>query len=228
MVNGFYIHKDQRTELLLDFDVYSSIVEAGSSGKMLLKPTVKVINLDNYSGISGTVSDDSPDPLVGVLVSAQTYNDSALDEKDKVVVQASTRTDAGGNYKIILPPGTYNILAYKEGYDPNCYHGLVADPNTSHAQDFTLNDTVTGTVLGQVEITGGSSKQHVTLSFRQMAQCEDDDIEVRSLNVAKGGDYEVTLPVGPHSIVASTEGETTVVYEIVVTDGGVTPQDITL
>ena len=227
MVNGFYIHKDQRTELLLDFDVYSSIVEAGSSGKMLLKPTVKVINLDNYSDICGTVSDDSPDPLVGVLVSAQIYNDSALDEKDKVVVQASTRTDADGNYKIILPPGTYNIVAYKEGYDPDCYPSLVAVSNTSYTQDFTLNDTVTGTVSGQVEITGGSSKQHVTLSFRQIGQCDGDDIEVRSLNVAKGGDYDVTLPVGPHSIVASTEGQTTVVYEIVVTDGGLT-QDITL
>jgi hypothetical protein len=227
MVNGFYIHKDQRTELLLDFDVYSSIVEAGNDGKMLLKPTVKVINLDNYSDIIGTVSVDGGDPL-GVLVSAQIYNDSALDEKDRVVVQASTRTDADGNYKIILPAGTYNIVAYKKTYDPNCHHGLVAVSNASYTQDFTLNDTVTGTVSGQVEITGGSSKQHVTLSFRQMAQCEDDDIEVRSLNVAKGGDYEVTLPVGPHSIVASTEGQTTVVYEIVVTDGGVTERDITL
>lgn len=106
MVNGFYIYENERTELLLDFDVYSSIVEAGNSGKLLLKPTVKVINLDNYSDISGIISDDGVDPLplLGALVSAQIYDDSAPDEKDRVIVQASTRTDADGNYKIILPP----------------------------------------------------------------------------------------------------------------------------
>ncbi|TET87004.1 MAG: DUF4382 domain-containing protein [Desulfobacteraceae bacterium] len=228
MVNGFYIYENERTELLLDFDVYSSIVEAGNSGKMLLKPTVKVINLDNYSDISGTVSAEVP--LAGVLVSAQIYDDSidpSFDEKDRVVVQASTRTDADGNYKIILPPGTYNIVAYKKGYDPNCYHSPDAYTNSSHTQNFTLNETVTGVVSGHVEIIGGSSTQHVTLSFRQIGQCEGNDIEVRSLNVAKGGDYDVTLPVGPHIIVASTDGGTTVVYEIFVIAGGLT-QDITL
>lgn len=157
---------------------------------------------------------------------------TAIDVSPRMLDRAEKRAqklgiDVDGNYKIILPPGTYNIVAYKEGYDPDCYPSLVAVSNTSYTQDFTLNDTVTGTVSGQVEITGGSSKQHVTLSFRQMAQCEDDDIEVRSLNVTKGGDYEVTLPVGPHSIVASTEGGTTKVYGIAVTVGGVT-QDITL
>jgi hypothetical protein len=37
----------------LDFDASRSIVKAGSSGKWLLKPTIKVLDTEEYSVISG-------------------------------------------------------------------------------------------------------------------------------------------------------------------------------
>ena len=40
MVHGFDIMADQTTDLILDFDASRSVVTAGSSGQLLLKPTI--------------------------------------------------------------------------------------------------------------------------------------------------------------------------------------------
>jgi hypothetical protein len=207
IVNGFDINENQTTELILDFEASRSIVMAGNSGQWLLKPTVKVLDEIECSIISGTVADlDNGDTMEGVLVSAQMYDPNAY-TKDKVVVQTSTVTDEEGSYTIFLEPGTYNIVGYKDGYDPSCAK-TSAVSGSVHTQNLTLTAAVpTGTVSGSVDITGGSDEQHVTLSFRQMAQCNsmDEQIEVKSFNVANGGSYSVSLPVGTYSVVSSTD-----------------------
>jgi hypothetical protein len=45
IVHGFDIVEDQLTELILDFDAMQSVVKAGNSGKWILKPTIKVIDM---------------------------------------------------------------------------------------------------------------------------------------------------------------------------------------
>ncbi len=120
IVHGFDINENQTTELMLDFDASKSIVKPGAIGKWLLKPTIKVLNTEEYSIISGAVKNNAQEPLEGVLVSAQISDSGAADEKDKVVVQASTVTDEEGSYTIFLEPGTYNIVGHKDGYDPAC------------------------------------------------------------------------------------------------------------
>ena len=211
IVNGFDINENQTTELILDFDASRSIVMAGNSGQWLLKPTIKVLDEVECSIISGTITDiDSGDSLEGVLVSAQMYDPNAAAAKDKVVVQASTVTDKEGSYTIFLEPGTYNIIGYKDGYDPTCKK-INTVSGSAYTQDFTLTTVSTGTVSGSVNITGGSEEQHVTLSFRQTAQCDsaDEQIEVKSLNIANGEDYSVSLPAATYRVIASTEGRTT-------------------
>ena len=95
IIHGFDINENQTTELILDFNASKSIVKAGASGKWLLKPTVKVLNTEDYSIISGTITDDAVEPqaLEGVLVSAQILNGD-------VVVQTSSITDEEG---LVLP-----------------------------------------------------------------------------------------------------------------------------
>ena len=132
-IGGFFINQDQTTELILDFDASKSIVKAGSSEKWLLKPTIKVLNTEYYSIIEGTVG-----TIEGVLVSAQTYDTSAPDAKDEVLVQTATLTDVNGPYKMFLEPGTYNIVAYKEGNSPVC-SSVTADPDTINTLNITLS-----------------------------------------------------------------------------------------
>ena len=230
LVHQFEIIDSLTTDLILDFDASKSIVKAGNSGKWLLKPTIKVINMDESSTVSGTVTEDNGDPLEGVSsVSAQIYDPSATDAKDKVVIQASTITDENGAYTMFLGPGTYNIVAYKDGFSPICKN-LEVEADSVYTEDLTLSSAFTGTVSGEVVITGGNDEQDATLSFRQTAQCEGltdaEPIEVKSLNVVDSyGD--VTLPTGTYAVVASTEDKTTQERDIVVEADSDTELDIT-
>jgi len=219
IVHGFDITENQTTELILDFDASRSIVKAGNSGKWLLKPTIKVLDTADYSIISGTVTATDAD-AEGVSVSAQVYDSGAEDPKDEVVVEASTITNGDGLYTIFLQPGTYNIVAYKDGYNTECVK-IDAASNSSYTQDFALNAASSGEITGTVSIADGDDEQYVTLSFRQSAQyegsSEEEQIEVKSFNIANGIDYSLSLPEGAYSAVASTYGKETNKYDIEIT-----------
>ncbi len=229
IVHGFDINENQTTELILDFDALRSIVRAGNSGQWLLKPTIKVLDTNECSIVSGEIVDengDPLDPLEGVLVSAQIYDPVADDIKDKVIIQTSTVTDEIGLYTIFMQPGTYNIVAYKDGYSPACSH-LIAEPDTTYnTEDFSLTEASTGTVSGEVSIPGADPEQHVTLSFRQLAQCDGEDIEVKSLNIANNTEYSLSLPEGAYSAIASTYGKETQTDGIGIIRDTETPLDI--
>jgi hypothetical protein len=228
IVNGFNIKADEITELLLDFDASRSIVMAGASGQWLLKPTINV--LKDYSIITGNITDTSEKQLEGVLVSVQKYDPDANNPKDKVVIQTSTLTDENGDYTIFVRPDVYNIVAYKDGYEPGCSR-LTVGPNQSPILDFILNAYDTGTVSGSIKIDGGTVQQYATLSFRQIDQCEGDDIEIKSLNIANGGSFGINLifilPVGDYTVVASTYGKVTQEIPITVELSTDTKKDIT-
>jgi hypothetical protein len=131
-------------------------------------------------------------------VSAQLYNDVESDEKDWVLVQAATTSDINGEYALFLSPGTYNIVAFAEGYNPGCI-GVEALRDTVQTQPFVLIPaTETGTIGGNVTISDGSTTQHVTISFRQVVTCNGGTttIEVTMRNIANGGNYSVNLPAG--------------------------------
>jgi len=218
IVHGFDISEDKTTELILDFDALKSIVKAGASGKWLLKPTIKVLDTEEYALIRGTITDiDTEEFLEGVLVSAQIYDSSADDPKDEVLMQASTITNADGLYTIFLQPGTYNIVAYKGGYNPVCAL-IPAESDISYTEDFALTAAATGNIYGTVAIIDGVVDQHVSLSFREIAQCqgstEDQQIEVESVNVGSGGSYDKSLPAGSYHVVAFTYGRTTQEFDV--------------
>jgi hypothetical protein len=221
LVHGFTIEEGQTTELILDFDACRSVVKAGASGLWLLKPTIKVVDTKDYAIISGIVRDDKG-PLPGVLVSAQIYDPEADDPKDRVVVWTSTVTDDNGEFKLFLQPGTYNIVPYTTDYFPEVVCSVTLDSgDVIDLPDFALQSAPTGTISGDVSITGADTDQHATISFRQFWDCDgnldtEDDIiefEVISVNVIDEGTYYVTLPVGFYDLVASTFGKTTVVNE---------------
>jgi hypothetical protein len=211
VVCGFDINANQTTELVLDFDASRSIVEAGSSDNLLLKPTIKVLRTEECAIIDGTVTDGAYG-LPGVLVSVQSFDPEPAsdDDKDRVVVQASTITDENGSYVIFIAPGTYSLVAYKDGCSQDCA-AIVAVTNGSHTQDLEiveLDPSSIGTISGDIKIENGSPQQHVTISFRQLTLCSGQaeyiDIELKSVNVANGGTYSESLPEGNYIVVASS------------------------
>ena len=215
LVRGFNVIDEQTTDLILDFDATKSVVKAGNSGKWLLKPTIKVIDSDESGTVGGlvTVGDEG---VGGVYVSAQTFNPVATDDKDKVIVDAGTITEENGSYCLVLEPGTYNLVAYKDGYAPDCLEVVVVAGHSYDVNDLTLTPademiTVSGTV---------SASEDVNISFRQVSQCNGDPankIEVKSINVNTEEEltYDEDLPKLTevteeeyYYVVASTDGTT--------------------
>ena len=225
IVKGFDIGLNQTTELVLDFDASRSVVKAGDSGKWLLKPTIKVLEVDDYSIIRGIVSEDGTGaPIEGALVSAQMFDGGAADEADEVVVQAATITDETGAYSLFVEPGTYNIVAYTGGYQSACL-SVMTNPGDSLVDiDFVLLPDPSGTVEGFVTIPGDSDEQFATLSFRQVLSCGTGDAtgEVKSFNVMKSVVFSESLPPGDYRVVVSSYQMVTAAIDMSVASGAIT------
>jgi hypothetical protein len=228
IVKGFTINENGTTEIILDFDAMSSVVEAGNSGKWLLKPTINVGELDDYAIINGRVTNDSDQGLEGVYVSAQIFDGDAQDDKDKVFIQAGTLTDDEGYYSIFVMPGTYNLVAY---IDDKEFEFVKVETEAGEVLEdtlityFQLSDaTAVGTVEGEVLINGADDNEHyATISYRQDADClecvANEKVELKSLNVLNGAEYETQLPTGSYSRVASTYDYTTQTFVFSVIEG---------
>jgi hypothetical protein len=217
IVKGFDINTNETTELILDFDATRSVVEAGSGGQWLLKPTIKL--LKEYSIIQGSAGQE------GVSVSAQVYNSAATASEDEVEVKANTVTDASGNYKLFLEPGTYTLVAYKDGYGPSYKEDkIVTVAATVYTKNFTLVPSDMGTLNGNISISGSGPEQYATISIRQDATVggNTEQIEVKSLNVVDEGDFSVPLPAGSYTAVFSSYGKTTQVGTFTISAGSPT------
>ncbi len=239
IVGGFDINTNQTTELVLDFDACRSVVQAGASGKWLLKPTVKVGRLEDFSIINGTISESSPPNtgIEGALISAQIFQggNTATKNDDVMTIQAATISDVNGNYRLFVKPGTYNLVVYAEDKVPD-FRKITIMPGDvlvgPTAEDFNLSSSPTGTASGSVTIPGASAEQHATLSFLQLAGCFGcepfEKIEIKAINVLRGTSYLTALPVGMYSLAASSFGYPTEnPSDFSIADGTNTTVDVT-
>jgi len=220
IVQGFDINRNETTELVLDFNARESVVQAGSSGLWLIKPTVKVLDTETWAVVRGVVRDGA-DPLQGVLVSAQVYDPLSADQRDEVTVETATVTDENGEYALFLEPGAYNLVAARieaaQAYGPGCA-AVEAGSDTAQTRDFDLTPTdQVGQVAGEITIVNGSAEQHAVLSFRQDADCaaptDPQVIEVAGIQASDGATYSVDLPAASYDAVGWTAGKGTLVDE---------------
>ncbi|MFO1518733.1 MAG: DUF4382 domain-containing protein [bacterium] len=223
IVHEFDVNANDTTELILDFNATASVVIAGNSGKYLLKPTIKILELVDFTVLSGTVTNAGDNSLIGgALVSAQVYDPAAPDAKDQVTVETATVTNPDGTYKLFVKPGTYNIVAVKSGFNPAAQKVTLVS-GTTPTQNLSLSATTTGTVTEQATIAGADNETFVTTSFRQASPTSTDLIEVLSVNVANGAGGTFTLNSGNFNAVSSTFGTSTQTAPVTVTGGADTP-----
>jgi len=216
LVNGFDI-TGSSTDIVLDFDVNKSVHvhPAGKTDKWVLRPTVRVVELEN--SVTGTVESGVDDS--GAWVSAQSNAEE--------VAGASSESD--GTYFMFIPvnmTGTpYNIVATKtvfdgddvlEVYEPKC-QSLGSTASAEYTGfDFTLTPAAaTGTLSGSIiglPVPGAEDTYTVSLSIRRTVDCSGVNtmVEVGSLNFSNPtGDPisygPVTLPVGDYEIVAQAD-----------------------
>ena len=204
LVKEFTITVSGLTELILDFDAMRSVVMGGDSGQWFLNPVIEVLDTVTLAEIGGSVT-DSPTPGTvqqDTHVSAQIYNAIALDEKDRVTIQAGTLTIADGSYLLRVPEGEYRVVAVKDGFRPQC-RIVTATPGETLTADFALTSSASGTLT--VKITGlAQTDDAITLSIRRTSLCTDGSTLARPYEVtsrsftqkffADGGEAVFTLP----------------------------------
>ena len=230
LVSGFEIVAGASTELVLDFDASRSVVKAGQSGKYLLKPTIKVVDYISRADVNGIVNDPDGEGLPNAIVSAQIYNpgdeDAGIDPT--VEIFTSTQTDENGNYRLFLPPGDYNIVAYKGpeaeieaqgeeedsppvAYGPGCNY-IETDYNFDYTENFALETNETGTLEVTIEILP-ELEQTVSINAWKIIDCDGMSVPVQlppPLNVTAEEQIEthdMILPGGSYTILAAS-GET--------------------
>ncbi len=222
IVREFEIVAGLTVDLVLDFDAAASVVKAGNSGQYLLKPTIKVVDTVNNAILNGTVTDEQQAGLEGAAISAQIYDPNPADVKNMVSVYTSTITagDDGGNtageYLMYLPPGAYQIVAYKPGFMPEC-RNIETSLDDELTENFVLIEAAyLGTVTCTVTIVDPDADQSALISIRQL--CGNEIIEVVSLNSANGTSQDIILPEGDYTVVSSTEGRDTIESTITVAE----------
>lgn len=252
LVHEFEMVAGETAELVLDFDAAKSVVEAGKSGKYILKPTIKVMDTLDYPMVKGVVTDASGEPLGDARVSAQT-----VDADGNTEVFTSTLTDdadeSAGAYQMYLPKGNYYIVAYKDnvtdgqGNDAACGPGCkVIEADTfgdAYGADFELASSQTGDIQMEVTFAGDDSgdtttdlEQVVTLSVLKTAACSEDGdrIEVASKTVSvteESSTYTMSVPGGgedgiSYTVTASLDDGTSL-EETVTVDAGLTAGPVT-
>jgi len=219
IVRGFDISADETTELMLDFDAGRSVVQAGASGKWLLKPTIRVVDVDEYAIVNGTITAAGGiTPIPGAMVSLQVCDlDETLDPKDQVKVVAATITDENGGYQLFVEPDDYNLVVYAAGKKVG-FREIGVEEGPWLTEDMALETVGEGKVSGKVTIVGAEpEEQYATLSFRQdIGQNNSPNlIEIQSVNILNGYEYEISLPInGYYTIVGSSFGYESEKYPI--------------
>lgn len=116
-VGSFHVPVNGEVDVTADFDVRKSVVKAGSSGKYILKPTIRLV-VDNQAGkIKGDITGIEENSTVVVYAyETGSYNESEADEPAEEATRfpnavSSDVADEAGHYHIAyLAEGTYDLV----------------------------------------------------------------------------------------------------------------------
>jgi hypothetical protein len=230
LVKGFTIVASELTELILDFDATKSVVKAGNSGKWLLKPVIRVIDTVTVAGIQGTVTDAADDSLKhAAWVAVQTYDGTAADAKDDITTDAATLTDETGDYLLRVPADNYTLVAFKDGFAPEC-RTITATTGTTLTEDFALTAADSGILT--VSVSGLTEvDDSVTVSVRKESACGGTETifyEMTSQSFAENGSFDISLPPDTYTMVAYGDNLTTLSETKVITSGDTTTLAVSL
>jgi hypothetical protein len=167
----FDVAAGQMADLVLDFDACKSVVQAGNSGKFILKPVISVVPRI-VSGVTGYVTTTLS--LSSTTVAAQ---------QNGATVRA-TAPDATGKFSIpFLQPGTYTLVVTSEGHATAVVTNVPAGTTTT-----VVNGTATAIAppaSAMADITG--SVAATTVSGSTTTSVAVTDADVRALQVLTGG-----------------------------------------
>ncbi len=181
------VKPNELADLVLDFDACKSLVRAGNSGQILLKPVVSVIPR-LISGVSGSVE-------AGIA----SGNTVVALEQNGVVVK-STSPDGTGKY-LLQPvvPGTYDLVVSAPGRATAVVTGVVVaggavTPLATGTTGLNPPASATGVLAGTVS-TGSDPVEATVQATQALSLGRSVSVVQGSVN-ATTGVYTFTVPVG--------------------------------
>jgi hypothetical protein len=168
------------------------------------------------NNLDGEVVDERGDPAGGAVV--KVYEPDDLRMRDALF---STMTNDNGNFKIVLPEGSFKIVVSKEDcLDGVSYEEIGAESNSYATHIILIEDTGTARA-SEAEINVGDALTGVgvdsaLVSFRKGfnnkrgARVRNETGETIEAVTDRSGNFTVTLPYGLYTAEVINEGYTTI------------------
>ncbi|MCH4552303.1 DUF4382 domain-containing protein [Aestuariibaculum lutulentum] len=207
-------------DYVLDFDVEKSIVMAGNSDNIILKPVIYASAEVNSGIIEGTVEPMEALPaMVSVLV-----DDMGTEEtEDDFVISAYT--DENGGFALWgVPAGTYEVIATPENESSDYGSASAMDVVVVNGEITTIAEpivlalkpgSVSGTVSGLAEGINASA----SILVDDMGDEDASNDVVISVETVEGTFLLEDVPAGTYTLIVSAEGYDDVTIEVTVNPG---------
>lgn len=187
------IAANQIADFVLDFDACKSLVTAGASGKVLLKPVVTVVP-NHLSGVSGLVAQSLANG--NTLVSVQ---------QGGVVVKATAPDSAGRFLLQPVAPGSYDLVVTAPGRASAVVTGVAVTASTvtllnEAAAPLLPPAGASGTATGAVA-TGATPVDARVRALQTLGNGVTIEIIDRAVDSATGA-YSYALPVSATMVAA--------------------------
>jgi hypothetical protein len=191
------IAADKLADFVIDFNACKSVVRAGASGNILLKPVLAVTPVF-VTGVQGTVDASIANGDTTV----------ALETQAGEVVKATTPDATTDKFLLPVAPGTYNLVVTSRNHATAVVTSVVvsADTVTTIGSTIAPPTSTTGTIGGTVV---APAPIDVSLATTQLL-AGGSTIEVASTSAdATLGTYSFTLPVAAPMVAPYTTGTLT-------------------
>jgi hypothetical protein len=215
------IAADRLADFVIDFNACKSIVRAGNSGNVLLKPVLAVTPVF-VTGVQGTVD--------ASIAGGDTT--VALETADGTIVKASAPDATTDKFLLPAAPGTYNLVVTSKDHATVVVTGVTvaAETVTTIGSPIAPPASSTGTIGGTVVLTPPVTPIDAALAATQTLS-GGATIEVASTSAdANLGTYSFTLPVAAPLVAPYITGTLTFTadnavagkYKVAATSGGTT------
>ncbi|MGC1203960.1 MAG: DUF4382 domain-containing protein [Flavobacteriaceae bacterium] len=180
-------------DFILDFDVDKSIVHAGNSGNIILKPVLYVSAEASSGIIEGTVSPMDVPSIVSVLI-----DDKGTPETDDDFVTTAFTDAVTGQFALWgVPAGTYDIFATPLNEESDYSYGSATGVSVVNGEVTTIVDPIElllkGSISGTISALADSVLATVSINDSASSSVQTNADGTYVINKVEPGDYTVTI-----------------------------------